>query len=88
LAAAARECPLVEKIVRIAASRVEELKDCDADQPKLGSVRLVSQKHVAGCENLCGELGRTGKRMRPRWQLKIRGLKLEHDGLSRQGPQP
>jgi hypothetical protein len=68
LAAAARECPLVEKIVRIAASRVEELKDCDADQPKLGSVRRVSQSR---------ELGRIGKRMRPRWQLKIRGLKLE-----------
>jgi hypothetical protein len=30
LAAAARECPLVEKIVRIAASRVEEQKERDA----------------------------------------------------------
>jgi hypothetical protein len=35
LAAAARESPLVEKIVRIAASRVEELKDRD-EQPTLG----------------------------------------------------
>jgi hypothetical protein len=58
LAAAARECPLVEKIVRIAASRVEELKDCDADQPKLGSVRRVSQsRELGGSESACDRVG-------------------------------
>jgi len=42
--------PLVEAIVRIGASGVDELRDHDADQGKLGSVGLE-----AGCENPCCE---------------------------------
>jgi len=74
--------PLVEKIVRIAASGVDERRGRDADQAKLGCVGLASQKLAAGCENLCRELvGSESARAR-----EIRGLKLER--LSRQGPQP
>jgi hypothetical protein len=64
LAAAARKSPLVEKIVRIAASRVEELQDRAADPSKLDCVGLASQKLMAGCENLCREWVRIRKRMR------------------------
>ena len=88
MAAAARECALVEEIVRIAASRVEEQKERDADEPKLGCLALRRKRGGGRRENLCRERGRIRTRVRPRWQLEIDGLNPEHDGLGRQGLAP
>jgi hypothetical protein len=56
LAVAARACSLVEKILKIAASRVEEQKERDADEPKLGCVAL-RRKSGAGAAKIFAASG-------------------------------